>query len=98
MRAEWKSGQLRYLLRGAHGRPANREIVKSFQHLFQPSAIALQQTGPSAKLLAYSQGHGILQVSAADLYHVFELFGFGSNGRPHGPDRGNERVLHTFRS
>ena len=65
MRAEGKSCQVRYLLRGALGkfrmgvepgaysRPANREIVKSFQHLFQPSAVALQQTGPSAELLAH---------------------------------------------
>ena len=58
----------------AHRRAADRQIVKSVEHLLESVNVALKQAGPSAEFLAYGQWHRVLQVSAADFYDVSNSF------------------------
>src|SRR5580693_9214559 len=76
------------------GSSADGEIVKALEHLFQPLDVALQQTGPTAKLLPERQRNSILQVRASDLHHVVEFSRLGRDCVMHVLDRRNQHVLH----
>ena len=106
VRAEGKSGEFGDLLGcalgkfrmrvqpGAYGGSADRQIVESFERLLQALDVALQQAGPAAEFLPDGQGHGVLQMRAANLDDVVKFLRLGGDRIVNGLDRRNQRILH----
>src|SRR5271157_4982968 len=104
MRAEGKAGEFGDLLGGSlrkfrmrvqprsYGCTANGKIVKPFERLLQPVDVAFEQAGPAAEFLADGQGHGILQMRAANLDDAVEYVSLASNRVAHGLDGEDQRM------
>ena len=81
---------------GADGGAADGELVEAGQHRLDALEVGVELRDVAAELLAEGERHRVLQVGAADLDDVAELFRLRRQRVTQARDRGHELVHHLL--